>query len=43
MLTTGFYDPVSGQRLRAISVNGRADLREWVDLAKIEMPEDDPE
>jgi len=29
---------VSNERLPTISINGRADFKEWVDLSSIEMP-----
>jgi len=38
MLTAGFYDPVDGVRLPAVSVDGLKDSREWVDLQGVEMP-----
>jgi hypothetical protein len=38
VLTTGFYDPVGGERLPVVSVDGQADSREWVDMQRVEMP-----
>jgi hypothetical protein len=39
MLTTGFYNPVSGKRLPVVSVvDGQTDSREWVDMQRVEMP-----
>ncbi len=38
MLTTGFYNPVGGDRLLVVPVDGLADSGEWIDLQRVEIP-----